>query len=269
MPDLVADLLGSGPAVVLLHGQPGSAADWRRAAPHLVSEFTLVVPDRPGYGRTGGRASGFEGNARRLARLLDRQRIDRAIVVGYSWAGGVALAMAETFPERVAGLVLAASIGPEEHFGWADRMLGAPVVGDVLAGLTIGLPGRVLGNQTVRQTVERHLRGQMLEAVTVISRLTGAGTDAPVWRSFVVEQRALLDELPGLGLGLGRVSVPVEVVNGDSDRIVPPSVGAGLARAIPEAARTVVPRAGHFLPHDHPEAVADAVRRVWGRASAL
>jgi pimeloyl-ACP methyl ester carboxylesterase len=263
---LVADRWGEGPPVVLLHGQPGSAADWQWVVPKLASSYSLLVPDRPGYGRTGGPAQGFHANARSVVGLLDRRAIDRAVVVGHSWAGGVAIALAETFPERVAGLVLVSSVGPGERMGWDDRLLATPVLGETIAMLTIGLPGRLLGNERVQRVADRRLHGQALDAVRAIAGLTGGGAGTRVWRSFVVEQRAMLEELEGLGLGLTAIAAPTEILNGKADRIVPASVGELLERSIAGAQRTLIPDVGHLVPHDRPSAVAEAVRRVWDRA---
>ena len=58
--------------MVLLHGQPGSADDWDHVIPLIEGDFTVVVPDRLGYGRTGGEAGGYAANADALAGLLDR-----------------------------------------------------------------------------------------------------------------------------------------------------------------------------------------------------
>jgi pimeloyl-ACP methyl ester carboxylesterase len=263
----VFDRDGTGPAVVLLHGQPGSAADWQRVVPKLADEFCVLVPDRPGYGRTGGDAVGFDGNARSLITVLDRAGIDRAVVVGHSWAGGAAIAAAEQYPERVAGLVLVASVGPGTRPGWDDRILAAPLLGEMIAVLTLGVPGRLLGSPRVQRTVDRRLRGQALDVVWALAWLTGARTGTRVWRSFVVEQRALLVELPRLQPGLGTIDAPTHVVNGQSDRIVPAAVGDHLARSIPGADHTAIPHAGHLLPHDHPDVIAEAARQVWARAS--
>src|SRR5438309_8766575 len=117
---LTADVTGEGPPVVLLHGQPGSGADWARASSLLASTNTVVVPDRPGYGRTGGRALGFRANAAAVVALLDRLGLERAAMVGYSWAGGVALALAEDHADRVSGLALVASVSPGQPLGPLD-----------------------------------------------------------------------------------------------------------------------------------------------------
>ena len=77
----------------------------------------------------------------------------------------------------------------------------------------------------------------------------------------MVEQRALVSELPAVVATLGRLSVPVAVVAGGWDLVVPPRAASSLAHAIPGAELTVLPRAGHFLARDEPEALATIVRR--------
>ncbi|MST32634.1 alpha/beta fold hydrolase, partial [Acidimicrobiaceae bacterium USS-CC1] len=63
---------GEGPVVVLLHGQPGTSADWSAVVPLLADRFRVLAPDRPGYGRTAGPAAGFAGNAEAVLAHLDR-----------------------------------------------------------------------------------------------------------------------------------------------------------------------------------------------------
>jgi pimeloyl-ACP methyl ester carboxylesterase len=225
-------------------------------------DFTAIVPDRLGYGRTGGPAAGFELNAVALADLLDRLTIQRALVVGYSWGGGVALAFAALFPHRTAGLVLAASVGPGEQFGWEDRLLAAPLAGEALAALTLGVAGRVLSSDWMQAIADRRLGGRAREAFNVLTGLTGAGTGAAVWRSFVTEQRALLWDLQSLEPRLPAIEAPTEVIHGSADRIVPPHVASRLADSIPTASHTVLPGAHHLLLREHPAALAGAIRRV-------
>jgi pimeloyl-ACP methyl ester carboxylesterase len=259
---MVADRSGSGPAVVLLHGQPGSGPDWEPVARLLKPDFTVVTVDRPGYGRTGGPATGFAGNARALIEVLNRFAIDSAIAVGHSWGGGVAIAAAEHYPERIAGLVLVASVGPGEPVGWEDRLLAAPVIGEFVAGMTIGLPGRLLGFDRVQSYVDHFLTAPVRNAVGSLTRLTGARTGSPVWRSFLAEQRALLTELDELGPGLAALDLPTVILNGNADHVVRPAVGERLAAAVPGASHVVIPGVGHALPREQPDMVADAVRAV-------
>lgn len=90
----------------------------------LESSHRVLAPDRPGYGGTGGPALGLAANADALAGLLDHAGISAATVVGHSWGGGVALALAQRHPGRVSGLVLVASIGTAAGLGTFDRVRG-------------------------------------------------------------------------------------------------------------------------------------------------
>jgi pimeloyl-ACP methyl ester carboxylesterase len=260
-----ATVTGHGPAVLLLHGQPGTAGDWRWVAPRLDDRYRVVVPDRPGYGRTGGRATGFHGNARAALDLLDRLEIERAIVVGHSWAGGVALAAASDWPGRVAGLVLVSSVGPGEHIGWDDRLLAAPVLGEAIAAATIGGLGLILGRSRIQSFLTDRLDGRAAEAVESMTRLTLGGSG--VWHAFVTEQRALLAELDDLAAGLAEVGVPVAVMHGRNDHMVPPSVAEHLAATLPNASLQLLYGVGHLIPHDRPAAVAAAIDQVAGQTA--
>lgn len=247
---------GDGPAVVLLHGQPGTAADWVGVARCLPPTVRVIVPDRPGYGRTGGRAVGFAANASAVAALLDRLGIEQAHVVGYSWSGGVALALARDHPSRLTGLTLVASVRPGAHLGLIDRGLALPVLGTAVSAGVIGFTGLLLQIPRVRHAIDRRYRGTTEEGLTAL-RQALAGGRAGI--SFFHEQQALFHELGGLAGGLADLPVPVTVVYGTNDRIVSPAEGAALGRAIPGARVVAVEGAGHLLPHERPEVVASAV----------
>jgi pimeloyl-ACP methyl ester carboxylesterase len=101
------------PAVLLLHGQPGSPAQWDRVADDLrESGHRVRAPDRPGYGASKLPAGDFAHNARAMVDLLDEAEVDRAVVAGHSWGAGVALAMAHDHVERVAALALVCPVVP-------------------------------------------------------------------------------------------------------------------------------------------------------------
>ena len=263
---LVADVYGTGPPVVLLHGQPGTAVDWQHVVPLLSDRFTVIVPDRLGYGRTGGGAGDFRQNAWAVARLLDRLGLEGAVVTGYSWGGGVALAFAELFPSRITGLVLVASVGPGDLFKWEDRVLAAPLLGETVAALALGSIERILHRRRVQALIDRYLRGRLRKAVDLLIDLTSAGNSTAMWRSLVVEQRFLLRDVERLNSALETVVAPTAVINGSADRTVLPSVSDYLATGIPGATHTVLAGAHHLLPREHPDAVAAAVVQVAERA---
>jgi pimeloyl-ACP methyl ester carboxylesterase len=245
---------GAGPAVVLLHGQPGVGRDWRLVTERLAQSARVLVPDRPGYGRTAARAAGVAANAETVVRLLDQRGIARAVVVGHSWAGAVVLDLVLRFPARVAGMVLVASVGGPGSVNELDRVLSLPVVGPALSLAGFG----VLAAPRVRRRV-----AQLLEPAASAVADGLAPHWVRSWRSFVVEQRALVAELPEISRRVGPVAVPAAVVIGEADRIVKPASQRALASRL-GASVVGVPAAGHLVALDAPDAVASVIAAVAG-----
>jgi pimeloyl-ACP methyl ester carboxylesterase len=91
---------GSGEPVVLLHGFAEDGAIWAEVARHLTCR--LLIPDLPGSGRsTLTPALSIEAMAMAIKEMLDREGIERSILVGHSMGGYIALAFAELYPERL------------------------------------------------------------------------------------------------------------------------------------------------------------------------
>ena len=260
--DLVAESRGAGPAVVLLHGQPGSARDWGLVAGDLARDHRVIVPDRLGYGLTGGPAGGFAANANAVARLLGSLGVAEAVVVGHSWAGGVAIELSLDYPGSVTGLVLVCSVAPGDPPGATDRLLAVPLVGTALAATALSTAGGVLSWGPTRAFADWRMRGRSEEQLAELAR---SWRRHATWTSFAVEQRALVPELSAMAPRLAHISAPTVVLGGSMDRVVPAAAAHRLAGAIPEARLEMVPGGGHLLPQLQPGAVASAIRRLAGR----
>jgi len=143
--------------------------------------------------------------------------------------------------------VLIATVGGRGSVGRFDRVLGVALLGDLLS-----LGGLVaLGVPPLRRRVAAR------------SAPDGPGRRLrPSWRSFMVEQRALLNELPAISDRLDWVRAPAVVVIGEADRIVRPSSQEALAARLPRAEVVHVARAGHLLLRERPDTVATAILRA-------
>jgi pimeloyl-ACP methyl ester carboxylesterase len=175
--------------------------------------------------------------------------------VGHSWGGGVALATTLRARRRVAGLALVASIGPRSSVDPLDRLLVAPVVGPALTLAGFLAVRRLLPLPVVRRRLVRELgtlpRASVDELVRQVRRRD--------WRSFVVEQRALVREIDGLAARLPEVDAPAVVLAGALDFVLRPGVGRTLAATLPRAEFRLVGDAGHVMPVEAPDAVAAAI----------
>lgn len=268
--DLSVTDQGSGPGVLAVHGQPGEAGDFDAVAPLLVDDHRLLVPDRPGYGRSVGEAVGMADNADLLADLLVEKRAGPATIVGHSYGGGIAILMAARRPEVVSGLVLVGSVGRADSINVVDHVLALPWAGEALTAAGLLAFGRVLPRL---RGLASHVPGQRLawlEASLPDRRFVESASHSGrrIWRSFIVEQRALVREIGDVEAALSAVRVPTVVISGTWDVVVPASVAASVAAAVSGAELVSVARTGHFIPRDAPQTVAAAVRRVEVRAVA-
>ncbi|MFO0688102.1 MAG: alpha/beta fold hydrolase [Myxococcota bacterium] len=218
-------------AVVLLHGSPGSLQDFDALAARLGPDRFVVVPDLPGFGRSSREIDdhGFAAQADRLLRLLDALGVERAHLVGFSWGGGVATALADRAPERVASLVLVSSIGVQEH--------------------------ELLGDATLNHLIHR-LQQVLVTALDWSIPHFGAFDGGHGGRGFT---RSFLDgDQRPLRTALARWHGPLLIVHGRDDFLVPPAAAREHHRIVPQS-RLVWIDGGHLVLMQDPDAVARAL----------
>ena len=244
--------------LVLLHGQPGSPADWQPVTARLPAQLHAMAGDRPGYGSSRLPAGGFAANARAVVDDLDARGITRAVLVGHSYGGGVALAAAALAPRRVEAVILLASVGPACVNRW-DKLLAAPGIGQLCALVAWRLTPWIA---RARLAMTARRRGRPLRpdehANWQVWGHSGRG-HRPLWRTFLTEQRALLRELGELEHAIASVQAPVLLLADPRDTLVPLDTACRLARALPDARLQLINGAGHHLPRRAPDAVADAI----------
>lgn len=246
-------------AVLFLHGQPGSARDWDRVLAVLGDRVSAIAIDRPGWdgvSRAGGVAhSGEAGVA-----ALDRAGAERAVVVGLSFGGAVAAWIAVHHPERVAAVVLVSPAVNSASLAPVDRLLAAPVVGYAASAAILSGAALALASRRIRSYLQStySLPDEYLRAAS--RRFRGKSA----WDAFVIEQRALLRELPELEARLDQIAAPTTIVIGTADAIVPPRAGRLLAQQIPGARLVEVDHGHHVLTAEDPKRVAEAILAAAG-----
>jgi pimeloyl-ACP methyl ester carboxylesterase len=250
----------SAPAVLLLHGQPGGAGDWRQVVSALEAKADVLAPDRPGWDGVT-RPRDIAGNAGAALAALDLRGTERAVVVGHSLGAAVAAWLAATCPERVAALVLAAPAANLAALYAVDRWLATPVVGDLAAAAFLGGMGVGLAASPVRRRVAAATRldEDYLRAAGRVVRRRWA------WRAYAAEQRALVRDLPELERRLNWITAPTTILAGAHDRVVPARATERLRRQIPGARLRLSASAGHLIPQRDPALVVSAVLAALGR----
>ena len=242
----------------MLHGQPGLGADWETVIARLDPEFSVSAVDRPGYGTNVLSAGDFEANARAVLAEMDAKNIDEAVVIGHSFGGGIALTVANMAPKRVAALVLVNSVAPGCTDGW-DRLLAAPVAGEICA-----LAAWWLTPRFARARLDRiaRLRGRPIEHDEHVNWQVWGRAEhehGAMWRTFLLEQRAVMRSLDHLVDELHRVAAPTLVIADPLDPLIPIASQHALCRLLPNARLELIEVGAHHLPRRAPAEVAAAI----------
>jgi pimeloyl-ACP methyl ester carboxylesterase len=249
------------PAVLALHGWPQHWWAWRHVIAALKGELRMLCPDLRGLGWSGPPADGDERKQRMAddaIALLDALGLERVRLVGHDWGGWAAILAALAAPERVSSL-LAMSVGHP----WTPTDVAARNGWRLVYQLPLAAP--LAGEALIRD-------GRYAEWMLRSGRRDGAGwgpgeveayvdvlRDAPVARaSSRVYRDFLVKELPAAARGdfrPRRPAMPARLLIGSREPFRP--FAAGFPGEI-----DVVEGAGHFLPEEAPEAVAERIRAM-------
>lgn len=263
---------GARGTVVLLHGASATASDPMEGIGRVLAErgYRVIAFDRPGFGwsdRLGPEAGSPGFQAAAIAEALAAMGVGPAIVFGHSWSGALALRLALDWPERVAGLVLAAPVAmpfPERNLPWWARLALRPWIRQVLAH-TVAVP--LAWHYLPRAAGSAFAPQPMTDGYLERSRAALILRPGPALAN-IEDLLALPPALREQAPRYGEIRVPTAIVAGDADPAVRATQAAALAKAIPGASLVRLPSIGHMAHYVATEAVAAAVEEVSARSSA-
>ena len=250
------------PVLVLLHGFGASAFSWREVMPPMSEFGTVIAFDRPAFGLTerplpgqwqGENPYTAESQVDLALALMDALDIPKAVLVGNSAGGTIAMLTALRAPERVQALIL---VSPAVYGGggtpsWARLLSGLPQM-------------RRIGPLLVRFLVAR-LEAALPSAwhdPSKISPEVWAGYKKPLqvedWDRAFWEFN-LASRPQDLENQLDRFTLPVLVITGDDDRWVPTAESIRLSKELPNADLVVIPDCGHVSHEECPQEFMAAV----------
>ena len=220
------------PVLVLVHGAGGNRLQWPGALRRL-DGVDVIAPDLPGHDRSPGPAHDrIDACADAIAALLDALAVERALVLGHSMGGAVALALALAAPQRVDGLVLVCT---------GARLAVSP---DLLNAAAPDA-ARLLVEWSWGPNADSALQEKHLQALLALPDGT-LHADLTACDHFDVRDR------------LHEIAAPALVVAGAHDRMTPPRYSAYLESHLPDA-QAITPDSGHMLMLEQPTALSKAV----------
>ncbi|WP_084420855.1 alpha/beta fold hydrolase [Henriciella litoralis] len=255
----------SGPVVFMIHGASANAREFTTTlAPHLDRDHRVLMADRPGHGYSG-RPPHSEELGVQAAQMAGALKVlapgEKAVVVGHSFGGAVALRLALDYPELVKGLVLLAPVTHDWGGGgetWYNQVAGPPIIGPIFSQLA-----PLVGPSAAKSGIDGVFSPN--EAPEGYYENSGLGLlfRPPEFRANADDVNALRPELAAQQGRYPEIKVPVILFSGAQDSVINPTLHAGKIKSQIEDF-TLVPLAdsGHMPHHDHGAEVADAIRKL-------
>ncbi len=253
---------GEGPLVVLVHGITSSSQVWRETMRQLSETHTVIAPDLLGHGRSAKPRGDYSlgAYASGIRDLLGVLGFERGTAVGHSLGGGIAMQFAYQFPEYCERLVLMSSGGLGREVNPLLRAATLPGSEVVLPILTHSYALRA--GEVVASAVGR-LGLQFGNDVAEFARGYASLTEPGARHAFLHTLRAVIDSGGQRVSALDRIylaeKIPLLVIWGDSDPIIPPEHGRDVLELVPTAQLVELEGAGHFPQLDEPYEVARAL----------
>jgi pimeloyl-ACP methyl ester carboxylesterase len=243
-------IAGEGePTLVLLHGFGSSLFSWREVIPRLAQDYRVLAYDRPGFGLTdrpmawqGKNPYGADYQVDLLIELLDQLGIQKAVLVGNSAGGAIAMSVAARYPLRIQSLVLVSPAVYQAGMpSWRRLLFNTPQMNRLgpLLARRIQSWGIEFGKQAWHDPTK--ITADIWAGYT--RPLKAENWDRGLWYFMAADRQLDLPEQ------LDTLELPVLVVSGDDDRIVPTDQSRRLASELPNADLVIVPACGH-VPHE-------------------
>lgn len=254
--------VGSGPALLLIHGIGSRHETWLPIVERLAKHYTVIAPDLLGHGRSAKPRADYSigGYANAMRDLLAVLGIERVTVVGHSLGGGIAMQFAYQYPQLTQRIVLvgAGGLGPEVN----------PVIPlCTLPGGGVGLA--VLAAKPIRVVADRLLKAMHrtglpftadLKQLSVVYDDLGSRESRQAFRHVL---RAIVDWRGQIVTMRDRAYLaqylPAMVVWGQRDTVIPVSHAQVALSILPGAQLEIFPTAGHFPQADEPELFAEVL----------
>jgi pimeloyl-ACP methyl ester carboxylesterase/putative sterol carrier protein len=266
---LATYMAGRGEPLFLLHGLGGSKISWLPVLPALAEHHRVIAPDMPGHGESD-KPRGADFSPRYYARvvrmLMDETGTGRAVVVGNSMGGRVALELALRSPRRVKAMALLDPAVP--GLRWRYVMGFTRIVPTEWSRVSLPLRRRWT-EVAVRRLFADPSRLPPEAIRTAANEFLRIYQDPAARLAFFASLRQIVMERPGpFFASMRRVRQPALVLFGDRDHLVPARLGAALAEHLPNAELHFLHGVGHVPQFEATEQTLSLLNPFLERVSA-
>lgn len=250
-----------GPALVLIHGSNASLHTWEPWVKILGKDYRVISLDLPGHGLTGKNPAGVYDNTsyvKVVDRLLAKLNVNKAVIGGNSMGGGVSWLYALEHPEKVEALLLVDASGqPYAKSGKLPlgfRLMRMPVIKEAARFIA----PRSIFESSVKtsMSVQSKIDDKLIDRYWELNRYPG-NREATMQR-FASPRNMTA----GTKERLSAIQVPVLILWGAEDNLIPVTSAKWFAEALPQAKLIIYPNVGHIPMEEIPEKSGNDVK-IW------
>src|SRR5215207_1214633 len=235
------NVMGGGPAVVLVHGWLTSSRLWEQLAGRLAQRFTVYTLDLSGFGESDKPIAGYgvRNGSRLLYAFCAHFGLTRANVIGHDLGGAMAVKLAADHPDVVGRLVVVSAPADEDQIDVPTMLWLAtlPIVGPIFYAL-----GRVA--RPVRRSWMRPFVADSDDLTEEVVDDAGRSTPAAVSKSLSIARREI--SRGRLARQARIIKIPLLVVSGEEDQIVDPQAVGVWAGGVDKAEICLIDECGHM-----------------------
>lgn len=249
--EIVYEIQGDGPPVILLHPFPCHHEFWNPIAPALNSRYRLITPDLRGHGDSeiGEGPALVSKHAQDVARVMDAAGIGKAVFIVCSIGGYIWFEFWRRFRERVGALALCNTRPQADTVEARSNRLKAAA--DVLEQGTEPFLESMIPKLMGRTTVGT--RPDLVEGARRMMRKMSP-------QDISLVQRGMAERPDSVG-DLKTISVPTLIVMGEEDVLSTAADGELMRQSIADSRLKMIPKAGHYAPWEQPELVGKILRQ--------
>jgi proline iminopeptidase len=254
--NLNVEVKGKGFPILCLHGHPGSGSSMSVFTNHLSQKYLTIAPDLRGYGKSRFRENFYmRDHLSDLQKLLDRYRLDRCLLLGWSLGGILALELVLSNPKRFSGLILIASAArprsSHPEVSWQDLLYTG--IGGIVNYIKPGWQWNI--DNFGRRSLFRYLLSQQTPAAYQYLATEGVkaylGTSAAANKALSQALREGYNRLDALA----EIDLPSLVLAGDRDRHITAASSQETAQKLRNCQWKCYPNTAHLFPWEIPTQV--------------
>lgn len=251
---------GREPAVVMIHGHPGTYLDWNYVQSKLQGRRTIAI-DRPGYGFSSGEYVDFDDQVTAIHTLTKKLNLKRPVIAGHSYGGTLAIAYAQKYPRETKAIV-PVDPGVDPNGESAFNKAQAQVVKVFQLPVVQPIVNATFGQAMLTATADPQVKKAFDPDATIDAyeeQLKAVNLKSSDLKTFADEELDFGGVVDSLAAKYSTTRTPAWVIQGRGDQLVPPEPVAAMAKQLPNAKYISLP-GGHMQTWVHPTEVARAIQ---------